>query len=319
MKKGGIFLLLSFFVFSFIYAADPANKVIAKVGNEPILISDLDEITKPLIEQYKKVNPDFLKNDGEKTLKQNVLNQMIDEKIALQEAKKQKLTVSKRKEESAYSEIKSRFKDEAEFKKELANLNISEAKFKEKINNQLLVMELIDKEVKNKQVEPAEEELRKYYTEHEKEMVEPEAVKIRHILIKVESEKDDKDGLKKIKDIKVKLDKGGDFAALAAKYSDDKVSSERGGDIGLFMKGQMVKEFEDAAFKLNVGQISDVIKTKYGYHILRCDEKRLEQKKTFDEVKNYLKQYLYQTKLEQDLKDYIAKLKTKTNIVINEL
>jgi parvulin-like peptidyl-prolyl isomerase len=177
---------------------------------------------------------------------------------------------------------------------------------------------LLDKEVRAKITPPTEDEAKKYYQENEKDMVEPEAVRVRHILIKTD-EKNQESALKQITDIKTQLDAGANFADLAKKYSEDKISAEKGGDLGLFMKGQMVPEFEEVAFKLNVGQISDVVKTKFGYHILRCEEKKLAQKKSYEEVQDYIKQYLYQSNMEKAVKNFVDQLKKKINITINEI
>jgi parvulin-like peptidyl-prolyl isomerase len=299
-------------------AENVVNKVVAVVGSETILSSDLNEISKPIIEQYKKVNPDVLKNDGMTKLKKSILDQIIDEKVLLQQAKKQKITVTKRKQESALEDVKKRFKSDAEYKKELSDSGLTEVKLKERINNQLIVMDLLDKEVRAKITPPTEDEAKKYYQENEKDMVEPEAVRVRHILIKTD-EKNQESALKQITDIKTQLDAGANFADLAKKYSEDKISAEKGGDLGLFMKGQMVPEFEEVAFKLNVGQISDVVKTKFGYHILRCEEKKLAQKKSYEEVQDYIKQYLYQSNMEKAVKNFVDQLKKKINITINEI
>jgi parvulin-like peptidyl-prolyl isomerase len=323
IKKYFLIFLCSLFLALPLHAEKIVNKVIAVVGDETILSSELNKLYESIVDQYKKLNPDILKNQGDKKVKQRILEQMIDEKVLLQEAKRKKITVSRRKRELAFGEVKKRFKTEQAFKKELKKLNITEEKFKEKITNQLLIMDLIDKEIRSKVEPPSDEAAKKYYVQHEDEMIEPDAVRIRHILIKTDKKnaKKNKEALKKIKTIKAKLDKkkGLNFADLAKKYSEDVLTAKRGGDIGLFMKGQMSKEFENAAFKLNVGQISDIVKTKHGYHILRCEEKRLAQKKSFEEVKNYIKQYLYQKEIDEKIKEFLKKVKSKTNIVINDI
>lgn len=101
---------------SLLSADKVVNKVVAMVGNETILASELNEVAKPIIDQYQKANPDLLKNDGITKLKKSILDQMVDEKVLLQEAKRQKLTVSKRKQDLAWEDIKKRFKTEADFK-----------------------------------------------------------------------------------------------------------------------------------------------------------------------------------------------------------
>jgi parvulin-like peptidyl-prolyl isomerase len=322
IKTKNIIIFLSIFlsIFSYIFGAEKfSNKVIVKVGKDSILLSDFEGIANPIIDQYKQLNPNFLENDGEKKLKDNILEQMIDEKVILQEAKNKKINVSKRKIDKSLEEVKDRFKTEDEFKNELKKLNMSEAQFTKKLTDQLVIMEVINTEIKSKVNVPSDEEARKYYNEHEAEMVDPAVVRVRHILMRTDG-KNDAEVLKKMRSLKAKIDKDKktDFAEYARKNSEDKTSAERGGDLGLFPRGQMLKEFEDAAFALNVGQVSNVIKTSVGYHIIKSEEKKLEQKKSFDEVKEHIKQYLYQIEMDKEIKKWLDNAKKNIKIVKND-
>ena len=130
-------------------------------------------------------------------------------------------------------------------------------------------------------------EAEKYYKNHKNEFTVSEQVKVRHILIKAKDETKESfdEALKKINDIvaKIQLDQ---FSDMAKKHSDDPGSRDKGGDLGFFGRGQMVPEFEKAAFSAPLGKITGPVKTKYGYHILLVDEKKEAGQKSFDEVKN---------------------------------
>jgi peptidyl-prolyl cis-trans isomerase D len=135
--------------------------------------------------------------------------------------------------------------------------------------------------VTNQQVET-------YYQQHEKDFQVPEEVKVRHILIKVDKGADAKtDAAAKAKaDALLKQIKGGaDFAALAKANSDDPGSKEQGGELGMIQRGVTVPPFEKAAFALQPGQISDVVKSDFGYHIIKVEEKETAHLKPLDEVK----------------------------------
>src|SRR6201992_3936415 len=132
------------------------------------------------------------------------------------------------------------------------------------------------------------QQVEQYYQSHQKEFQVPEEAKVRHILIKVPASADAKtdaaakqkaDGL--LKQIKG----GGDFAALAKANSDDPGSKEQGGDLVLIQRGVTVPEFEKTAFALQPGQVSDVIKTQFGYHIIKVEEKQTANLKPLDEVR----------------------------------
>lgn len=113
----------------------------------------------------------------------------------------------------------------------------------------------------------------------------PEQVRVRHVLIRKETEA----GLDKAQALLKELKAGADFEALAKARSEDKGSGARGGDLGMFARGRMVKPFEDAAFALqNAGQLSDVVETQFGFHIIQLVEKKPAGKRSFDEVKAVL-------------------------------
>ncbi|MCI2429706.1 peptidylprolyl isomerase [Candidatus Acetothermia bacterium] len=130
----------------------------------------------------------------------------------------------------------------------------------------------------------SDEEIKAQYEANKGKYATPE-VKARHILVSVEpnaSEESVNAARAKIEEIKKQLDKGADFAELANKYSDDKGNADDGGDLGWFGRGRMVKEFEEAAFALEVGKVSEPVKTQFGFHLIQVDEKRV---RGFEEAK----------------------------------
>ena len=126
-------------------------------------------------------------------------------------------------------------------------------------------------------------------------------VSARHILVENEDE---------AKKIAADLKKGGDFAAIAKEKSKDPGSKDQGGDLGFFSKDQMVPEFAEAAFKLDKGQISDPVKSQFGWHVIRVDDKRAKQPPTFDQVKDQIESFV-QRKAQADL---IQKLRADAKI-----
>jgi peptidyl-prolyl cis-trans isomerase D len=130
-------------------------------------------------------------------------------------------------------------------------------------------------------------ELRAAYAASMDSFRTPERVKARHILIKTEGKSDaeKKQALAKAEDVLKQLKAGADFGQMAQKNSDDTSNAPKGGDLGFFGRGQMVPEFDQAAFNLKPGQLSGIVTTKFGYHILRVDEKESARIKPFEEVK----------------------------------
>ena len=132
-----------------------------------------------------------------------------------------------------------------------------------------------------------DEDAKQFYDDQIKAIKPEEEVKARHILVEDEA---------KAKEIVDKLAKGGDFAALAKEFSKDPGSKDNGGDLGYFGRGQMVPEFETAAFALEKGKLSVPVKSNFGYHIIMLDDKRMRQPPPFDGVKERIVNSLLQKK-----------------------
>ena len=177
--------------------------------------------------------------------------------------------------------------DTADFKRKLAY-------FRDK----LLLDEYLEREAK-KAATP--EAARAVYDQSVKLMKPEEEVHARHILVDNEAE---------AKKIAARIKGGEDFGKVAAEASKDPGSKTEGGDLGWFTKERMVKEFADAAFKLPVGQVSDPIKTQFGWHVIKVEEKRVKPLPTFDELKEQIDQHLIR-KAQQDL---ILKLRQDAKI-----
>ena len=129
------------------------------------------------------------------------------------------------------------------------------------------------------------QDVQKHYTEHQDEFSTPEQVRASHILFKIEG-KDEAEVRKQAEEVLARAKKGEDFAKLANQYTDEEIGKTRGGDLDFFGRGQMAKEFEDASFALKPGQISDIVKTQFGLHIIKLTERCAAATKSLDEVKD---------------------------------
>jgi peptidyl-prolyl cis-trans isomerase D len=135
------------------------------------------------------------------------------------------------------------------------------------------------------------QDVQRYYEDNEQQYSTPEQVRASHILLKTEG-KDDAAVKKQAEDLLAKVKAGGDFAELATKFSEDEGSAKKGGDLDFFGKGQMVPEFEKTAFALQPGQISDLVKTQYGYHIIKVTDKKAAAKRSLEEVRAQIEDQL---------------------------
>lgn len=212
--------------------------------------------------------------------KKSFLDRLIMKKLLLIEANKEKV------------------EDEKEFQARLLD-----------IKEQLLIESLLKKKIAaNAQLN--DEELKKYYDANKDKFKKEREVNTRHILLKTEEE---------AKQIKEKLQNGEDFVELAKKFSIDPNAKTTGGELGFYPKGSLLPEYEDVAFKLaKVGQVSGIVKSQYGYHIIRLEGAKPPTFVAFDEVKDFIKQQLAQEKQKELIEKYIEDLKKIAKITINE-
>jgi peptidyl-prolyl cis-trans isomerase D len=164
---------------------------------------------------------------------------------------------------------------------------------------------MLDKSRLLGQVQVTPDDLRNYYTDHQDQYRVPDEVKVSHILIKTPpagadgkvDEKATAEAQKKAEDVLKQLKAGGKFEDLAKKYSEDPGSGKQGGELGWIGRGRTVPEFEKSAFSLPVGQLSDPVKSSYGFHIIRVEDKHQAHMKTLAEVKDQIEPLIRQTKV----------------------
>lgn len=176
------------------------------------------------------------------------------------------------------------------------------------INNQL-TSELLKKEVAEK-ISVSDEEAGIYYRLHADEYKMPETVRVRHILVAVGKDAGEdtrKAARDKALSILKRIRAGEDFGKLAEDLSDDNGSKARGGDLGFFPRGKMIKPFEEAAFLLKAGEVSDIVETKYGYHIIKCEEKKTAGVIPFENAKDGIIEKIAKETTSNRIKEYVEK------------
>ena len=194
-------------------------------------------------------------------------------------------------------------------------MGLTEADIKSEIEHNMAIRGLIDSQVVDK-IEISESETKAYYDNNPSFFKKPEQVKASHILIKVAPEATDMQKAQKrieIAKIQQKVQEGQDFATLAKEYSEGP-SKENGGDLGYFPRGQMVKPFDDAVFALKPDQVSDIVETRFGYHIIKVFDIKPETIMAYADVKDRLAQHLKSQRVDQEARTYIEKLKSEAKI-----
>ncbi|MBW2614776.1 MAG: peptidylprolyl isomerase [Deltaproteobacteria bacterium] len=250
-------------------------------------------------------------------LEKKVLDNLINIELLYQQSRKVGTKVDEAEVSAQFETLKERFPSEAEFKNAIKKMKLTEAVMKSQIRRGIAIQRFLDKKTLGK-VEVTEEEIKAYYDSHTNLFKEPEQVRASHILIKVEpgaNEKNKAKARKKIEKIRQRLVKGEDFGALAKEFSQCP-SSAKGGDLNYFGRRQMAKPFEDAAFALKVDELSDVVETRFGYHLIKLSDKKPANTHSYKDMKDRIRKNLMQEKIRVEVSNYVQELKKKANIEI---
>ena len=295
-------------------AAPPPGEKIAVVNQTIVSRQDLDRemklIALKLSRQGRAMSDEQLKRyEG------NIRETLINRILLLQQSESKGIKVKDSEVIKALNEFKSGFKDEKDYQGTLKQMDFTEPLLKDQIKNGLTIKTLIDKEV-TRNVSVSDDQIRAFYDEHPDLFQRAEQVKASHILIQVPEDADEAEkdkALASIRSLKQRIDNGEPFANLAMEYSDCP-SKAKGGDLGFFSREQMVQPFSEAAFALQPGQVSDVVTTRFGYHLIRVTERQEAQMMAFNDVKEDISNRLRQEQEEKKIGDFIEKIKKNADI-----
>ena len=303
---------------SSVWSAPAADKsVVATVNGTQISRQDFDREMRSA-EQYfasQGHSPEGVPPAQE--IKQAVLDKLVNGALLFEASKKSGIKVDQAAIDAEYNGFKGRFPSDKEFQAALTELSIDEAGIKEKIGQSLAVEKFINQEFSEKATVAAQE-TKDYYENNISAFATPEQVRASHILVTVKPEADEKtkkEARRKLERLRKKIVAGGDFAALAKKNSDCP-SNAKGGDLGYFSRGQMVKPFETAAFAMMPGDVSAVVETQFGYHLIKLTEKKHAETVSYEESRPRIEGYLRQSKAQKALVDYLKTRRDAAKITI---
>lgn len=289
--------------------AEVIDRVVAKVNTSIITLSQIEERLDALQKKWKaEISDEVPPLD---VLRQEALEIFILEKLLIEEGKKINLTVEEKRVDEAINEIKTmnHLTDEA-LQQMLAREGTTLEQYKDRIRKQILINKVKNFHMRNR-VRIPEKKIKQYYDSNPKDFLTPAKIHVRHILFIIGKEaRAEEKRLKWIKARRVsrQIRLGTDFIKLAKLYSED-VSASSGGDLGVLEKGKMVASFEEAAFKLRQGEISSIVETPYGLHIIKVEEKFPETLIPYQDAKNGVEYYLKAKEEEKQYKLWIEELK----------
>jgi len=289
----------------------PSEDKVAVVNGSIISQTEFDREMRVAQRSFSRMGMG-MPNSQSSEMKKRTLEMLIDRELLYQESQKKGFKIDAA---ALDEEFKKRFPDEAKFKHMLSKMEITEAALKSQFARGQAIQRLVDKALVPKTT-VSDKVTKDHYDSHPERFKQPEQVRASHILIKVDPKADapqKAEARKQLEEIQQKLKKGEDFSALA-KASSQCPSSAQGGDLGYFRRGQMVKPFEEAAFSLKSGEVSDIVETQFGYHLIKVVDKKAEGTTPYEEAKGQIEQRLKKEKLQEEITSYVAKLKEKAKV-----
>lgn len=257
------------------------DNYVAKIGDVKISQEELDSA---LNKQYGKT----------------VLDTLISDKVIELEAEKQHVNVSKKAIESQLDTLATQYGSEEALKSALASNNMTMSDAKKSVKTYLLTKKLMVPTL-----DITDSELKSYFKENKDTYNQAAQVEASHILL------NDK---KTAETVLAKLNDGGNWDQLAKKYSQDSSNASDGGNLGYFAKSDMDEDFADAAFSLKVGETSDIVKSSYGYHIIKVTGKKDAKEAKFADVKDKVKDAVIEQKINDNYSSWLASLYKDYNI-----
>lgn len=294
-------------------AAAPTDPV-AKVNGVAITNKDVDRAVKVLLSQNRVPQP--TPPEIMKQAQSAATDQLISAELLFQAGQKLEIKDLDKQIVDKIAQNKAKFPTVEEFEKAMKSLEMGEKDMEEFTRKDIVINNLIEKNILSKITVP-DADVKKFYDDNlEKYFKKQESVKASHILIGVDEKatpEDRKKAKEKIEAILKKVKAGEDFAALA-KTESTCPSKAQGGDLGVFTRGQMVAPFEKAAFDLKPGEVSDIVETQFGYHIIKLTEKNAAATEKFDDVKAKIADYLKSQQAQKAVATYVEELKAKAKI-----
>jgi peptidyl-prolyl cis-trans isomerase C len=293
------------------------KKVVAKVNGQPIYEDALTPFVKQEMKKFKKysVNRDTTKI--EKHLQKKALDKVIERELLYQESQKIEIEGIEDKIAERMKKAQEKYESNEAYVSYLKTKGLTEKDVRDNVKRSIQVDEYL-KMKGIREPEVPEEEIKAYYNKSKKSFQREETVMASHILIMVKEEataEEREEAKAKAEKIRKEIEAGGDFAEMAKKHSEDARAPD-GGDLGYITRGYMPKEFDEAAFAMKEGTVSEVVQTKHGYHIIKVMDKIPEGIAPYEEVRDFIGKFLQGQMAKKNYFSHVKELRSKAEIEI---
>ena len=295
----------------------PGNATVMTVDGTPITESEIRErFMARFARQFQQMPPEQ-QQMLQPQIEQMIMSELISKTLLLNAANKADYKVSAEEVDKNLKEITDSLPEGATLEQFAAQAGLTVERIRNQLTDDMKIRQLIEK-VTAEVTKPDDAELQKYFDEHQDEFKQEESIQASHILVSTQGITDEAELAKKKADAEALLaqakeKKGENFAELATAHSDCP-SKAQGGDLGTFSRGQMVPEFEKAAFSQEVGAVGDMVQTQFGYHIIKVTDKKEAKQMAFADVKEELGEGLFEERKSEKMQAYLEELRGKAKI-----
>ena len=288
------------------------DKIAVVVNDEMITQGEIDQLLVPAYEHYKTLftGAKLLKKLEE--ARQKIMEQLIEDRLILGEAKKQNIEVGDKEIEERIAGTQKRMGTKERFEQALAEQRLTLKDLKTRFKEQIMVRRLVDARIGSRiKITPLETE--SYYNAHLNEFTTPEEIKLSNILIKPRPDLNPEKAQHLAKEVLNRIREGGDFAGLAKIYSEGP-NAQDGGMMGFVKKGDLLPAIEKVVFSMKPGEVSGIIQTGMGYHIFRVEEKKMPEVMSLHQVRREVEDAVYREKSREKIKGWVENLKKNAYI-----
>jgi len=287
------------------------DAMVAKVNGKEINVAMLNQQLNAMMQQYAQQVPPEQLSKLQPMLRQQAVAALINQELLLEAADKEGISPSDDEINAEIEKIVAQFPSREEFDAQLARAGVTEADLRRDLSRNLKIQTLVDKQIPEGD-EVTDEAVETFYAENSQQFQQPEQVEASHILIKFapeDTEEQKAEKRAKLDEIKKQIDEGADFSQLATDNSDDVGSAANGGDLGYFGRGMMIPAFEEVAFALGTGEVSDIVETEFGYHLIEVTGRKEAGVVPLEEVKDEVALYLGNQKQQKVVGEYLQDLR----------
>jgi parvulin-like peptidyl-prolyl isomerase len=280
----------------------PGVKLVAEVNGKPITVDVFNEKYSRFTLRFHVPVAESPSSASE--LKLGFLNKLIETELLLQEAEVRGLTVTEEELDREISHLKEDYPKDT-LNEALERIGLKLEEWKKDREEKLLIDKLIQREI-DSVIHVSDDEIREYYNANKDKFQQPLMVRARQIVVATEEE---------ASALRTRLIRGEDFAEVARLHSLSP-DAQSGGDLGVFAKGQMPEEFDEIVFRYRVGSISKVVKSPYGYHIFKVEDRMRPRLQKMEEVRDEIAAGIFQGRQEAFFKEWLDSLKKQARIII---